>query len=102
MVGKIAISLEVWSLTRGRNSLRNAKDSLGVLYIFQLAAISGFLMCESVFHFVGVLGSQCGRESAPWLYCGANDERETAAYKKRQREKRTACLLYLFSIFGKR
>src|SRR5271154_3016447 len=56
MVGKIAISLAVWSLTRGRNSLRNARDSLGVLYIFQLAAINGFRMCGSVFHLAAVVG----------------------------------------------
>src|SRR5271168_4929631 len=60
MVGKRATSLAVWSLTRGRNSSRKAKDSLGVLYIFQLAAISGLRMCESVFHLHGVEGREEG------------------------------------------
>src|ERR1700684_2088692 len=50
MVGKMLIWLAVWSFTRGRNSLRKASDSLGVLYIFQLAAIRGLRMCGTVFH----------------------------------------------------
>src|ERR1700761_8225487 len=44
MAGKMAMSLEGWLLTRGRNSSRKAMDSWGVLYIFQLAAIRGLRM----------------------------------------------------------
>src|SRR6202789_756302 len=59
MVGKMVMSLEVWSLTSGRNSSRKANDSLGVLYIFQLAAISGLRICNLVFHLHGVEGRVC-------------------------------------------
>src|SRR5208283_476290 len=40
------ISSRLWSATRGRNSRKYSRVSTGVLYIFQLAAITFFLMSQ--------------------------------------------------------
>ena len=60
MAGQRTISAAVLCLTRGKKLVRKAVDSVGVLYIFQLAAIRSLRMsfsipsskgaCREVFH----------------------------------------------------
>src|SRR5882757_7562859 len=57
MAGQRTISAVVFCLTRGKKLVRKAVDSVGVLYIFQLAAIRSLRICNLVFHLRAVLGS---------------------------------------------
>src|SRR5271156_2781953 len=50
MAGQRAISAAGAFLVRGKKLVRKAVDSMGVLYIFQLAAIRGLRMSDLVFH----------------------------------------------------
>src|SRR5579875_738084 len=44
MVGKTRISSRVWPSTSGKKASKKARDSRGVLYIFQLPAMIGLRM----------------------------------------------------------
>src|SRR5580704_196771 len=56
IAGQRTISAAVSFLMRGKKLVRKAVDSVGVLYIFQLAAMRSLRICNLVFHLRATLG----------------------------------------------